>query len=58
MYFAKELPVSEYLKQRKEHEDALVESTRSKPRTFFWPMTFEQIVIRNAVNREYGFLNI
>ena len=86
VYFVKEMTVTEYRKQRKEHEDALVESTRSKPRTFLWfykkwkrhqeynpdmrkyqrelygkfpPwMTFEQIVIRNAVNREYGFLNI
>ena len=86
VYFAKEMTVSEYRKQRQEHEDALIESSRSKPRTFLafykkWKrhqqekpdmrkyqrelygkfppwMTFEQIVIRNAVNREYGFLNI
>ena len=86
VYFAKEMTVTEYRKQRKEHEDALIESSRSKPRTFLafykkWKrhqqekpdmrkyqrelygkfppwMTFEQIVIRNAVNREYGFLNI
>ena len=78
--------VTEYRMQRKEHEDALVESTRSKPQTFLafykkWKrhqeykpdrrkyqrelygkfppwMTFEQIVFRNAVNREYGILNI
>ena len=34
VYFAKELPVLEYRKQRREHEDALKESTRSKPKTF------------------------
>ena len=34
VYFAKELTVSKYRKQRQEHEDALVESTRSKRKTF------------------------
>ena len=86
VYFAKEMTVTEYRKQRQENEDALIESSRSKPQTFLafykkWKrhqqekpdmrkyqrelygkfppwMTFEQIVIRNAVNREYGFLNI
>ena len=86
VYFAKELTVLEYRKQRREHEDALIENKRSKPKTFLafykkWQrhneykldmrkyqrelygkfpscMTSEQIVIRNAYNREYGFLNI
>jgi len=84
VYFTKRMTVLEYREQRRENEDALVESTRSKPRTFlafykkwkrhqqFKPemrkyqtelygkyppwMTFEQIVTRNEINREYGFL--
>ena len=84
VYFTKRMTVLEYREQRRENEDALVESTRSKPRTFlafykkwkrhqqFKPemrkyqrelygkyppwMTHEQIVTRNEINREYGFL--
>ena len=86
VYFRKQMMVLEYREQRRENEDALVESTRSKPRTFLafykkWKrhqqykpdmrkyqselygkyqpwMTFEQIVTRNEINRENGFLNI
>ena len=86
VYKTKQLTVSEYRKQRQEHENALIESTQSKPQTFLalnkkWQrqkeykpdmrkyqrelygkfpswMKFKQIVIRNANNRDYGFLNI
>ena len=34
VYFTKRMTVLEYREQRRENEDALVESTRSKPRTF------------------------
>ena len=34
MYFAKEMTVLEYRKQRREHEEALITNTRSKPKTF------------------------
>ena len=84
VYFTKRMTVMEYREQHRENEDALVKSTRSKPRTFlafykkwkrhqqFKPemrkyqrelygkyppwMTNEQIVTRNEINREYGFL--
>ena len=86
VYFSTSMTLLQYIEERKQHEDALIESVQGKPKTFLafymkwkrhqaeFPVmqkyleqlygkyppwrTFEEIVIRRAVNKEYGFLNI